>query len=87
LCAQRSRKLRRSLRSRLLIFKRLLRPLCRAFKTLLTHTRSRPRLLFKDVPSQFLLGNGLSRSAKRSAAHGLRCNLLLLDVTFTSDVG
>lgn len=84
--AQRTCKLCCLLRSTLLRFKRLERPLLRAFIARLTHLRRGSSLLLQHVPSQFRFGNRLSGSTKSPLPNGLRGKLLLLQLARTGEI-
>lgn len=78
--------LRRSLLPRQRTFKGLLRTLRCTFKPSLTHLRCRATLLFQDISSQLLFGDGLTRAAKGARTHSLRRNLLPFNIALPRNV-
>ena len=80
-------KLRRLLRPSLLRFERRLCALRGRLVTRLTHLRRGPPLLLQDVALEFLLGNGLTATAKRTRSDSLRPNTLLGDRALTGNIG
>ena len=71
----------------LLLFKGLLRALGCRFKARRPHLRRGPPLLLQNIASEFLLGHGLTRSAKSARANGLRRNALLRKLPLPRNIG